>query len=93
MDLFARYDQRPLHPESRDLTTFNSPMGPYRLTTVPMGDTNAVQIYQADICFILQEEIPHHTIPFIDDIAIKMLLTQYVLPDGHYETIPENSGI
>ena len=29
MDMFARYDQRPLHPESQDLTTFNSPMGPY----------------------------------------------------------------
>ena len=75
MDLFAGYNQRPLHPESRDLTTFNSPMGPYRLTTVPMGYPNAVQIYQADICFILQEEIPRHTIPFINDVAFKMLLT------------------
>ena len=82
MDLFARYDQWPLHPESQDLTTFNSPTGPYQLT-VPMGYTNAVQIYQADICFILQEEIPCHTIPFIDDVAIKTLLTQYILPDGH----------
>ena len=93
MDLFAGYDQWPLHPESWDLTTFNSPMGPYRLTTVPMGYTNAVQIYQADICFILQEEIPRHTIPFIDDVAIKTLLTRFVLLDGHYETMPENSGI
>ena len=58
-----------------------------------MGHTNVVQIYQADICFILQEEIPCHTIPFIDDVAIKMLLTRYILPDGHYETIPENPGI
>ena len=74
MDLFAGYDQWPLHPESQDLTTFNSPMGPYWLTMVPMRYTNAVQIYQADICFILQEEIPRHTIPFIDDVAIKTLL-------------------
>ena len=75
MDLFARYNQRPLHPESWNLTTFNSPMGPYQLTTVPMGYTNGVQIYQADICFILQKEIPRHTVPFIDDVAIKTLLT------------------
>ena len=30
MDLFAGYDQRPLHVESRDMTTFNSPLGPYQ---------------------------------------------------------------
>ena len=48
MDLFAGYDQHPLHPDSRDLTTFNSPLGPHCLTTIPMGYTNAVQIYQAD---------------------------------------------
>jgi hypothetical protein len=53
MDLFARYDQCPLHLESRDLTTFNSPMGPHRLTTLPMGYTIMVQIYQADMLFIL----------------------------------------
>jgi len=45
MDLFAGYDQRPLHPDSRDLTTFSSPMGPHCLTTVPMGYTNPVQIH------------------------------------------------
>ena len=45
MDLFAGYDQRPLHVDSRDMTMFNSPLGPHCLTTLPMGHTNAVQIY------------------------------------------------
>ena len=71
MDLFVGYDQRPLHVESRDMTMFNSPLGPYRCTTLPMGHTNAAQIYQADMAFILQEEIPHHTMPFINDLPIK----------------------
>ena len=53
MDLFAGYDQRPLHVNSRDMTTFNSPLGPHRPTTIPMGYTNAVQVYQADMSFIL----------------------------------------
>ena len=53
MDLFAGYDQRPLHPDSQDLTTFNSPLGPHCLTTIPMGYTNVVQIYQANMSFIL----------------------------------------
>ena len=51
---------------------FNSPLGPHRLTTLPMGHTNAVQIYQADMAFILQDEIPHHTMPFIDDRTARM---------------------
>ena len=93
MDLFAGYDQRPLHVDSRDMTTFNSPLGPHRLTTLPMGHTNAVQIYQADMAFILQDEIPHHTMPFIDDLPVKSETSWYQRLDGSYETIPENPGI
>ena len=37
MDMFAGYNQCPLHLDSWDLTTFNSPLGPHRLTTIPMG--------------------------------------------------------
>ena len=71
MDLFAGYDQRPLHVDSWDMTTFNSPLGPHCLTTLPMGHTNAVQIYQADMAFILQDDIPHYTMLFIDDLLVK----------------------
>ena len=44
LDLAAGFDQWPLTEESRDLTTFNSPLGPHCLTTILMGYTNAVQI-------------------------------------------------
>ena len=93
MDLFAGYDQRLLHVDSRDMTTFNSPLGPHRLTTLPMGHTNAVQIYQADMAFILQDEIPHHTMPFINDLPVKSETSWYQRPDGLYEMILENPGI
>ena len=53
--------------DSRDMTMFNSLLGPHRLTTLPMGHTNTVQIYQVDMAFILQDKIPHHTMLFIDD--------------------------
>ena len=36
MDLYAGYDQCPLHMDSRDITTFNSLLGPHCLTTLPM---------------------------------------------------------
>ena len=93
MDLFAGYDQHLLHPDSQDLTTFNSPLGPHCLTTIPMGYTNAVQIYQADMSFILQDEIPCYSYPFINDLPVKSVTTRYENLDGSFETIPDNPGI
>jgi hypothetical protein len=48
---------------------------------------------QEDINYILQEEIPLFSVPFIDDVAIKGPVTSYENADGTYETIPKNSGI
>ncbi|KAF9470610.1 hypothetical protein BDN70DRAFT_821126, partial [Pholiota conissans] len=52
-----------------------------------------MQIQHGDITFILQDEIPHVTIPFIDDIPVKGPISRYIQKDGLYETIPENTGI
>src|SRR5712664_3587685 len=43
-DLFVGFDQRPLAPQSRDMTTFQTPLGTFRLTRIPMGYTNSMQI-------------------------------------------------
>ena len=93
LDLFVGYDERPLDISSRDLTTFPTPFGAYRLTSVPMGWSNAVPAFHADVTFTLEPEIPHVTIPFLDDAGVKGPPTCYELPDGSYETIPENPGI
>ena len=37
LDLFVAFDQRSLDVRSRDLTSFQSPLGALRLTSVPMG--------------------------------------------------------
>ena len=37
--------------------------------------------------FILQDEIPRYSYPFIDDLPIKSVTTQYENLDGSYETI------
>jgi hypothetical protein len=68
----------------------------HTLTLIPTGHTrgsNSVQIYQADMSFILQEEIPHYTMPFIDDLLVKSGMTRYQDKDGSYKTILENPGI
>ena len=93
MDLFVGYDERALAPSSRDYTTFQSPFGALRLTTLPMGWTNSVPIFHDDVTHILQQEIPHVTQPYIDDVPVRGPPSRYLLPNGEPETIPENPGI
>ena len=93
LDLFVSFDQRLVHPDSHDYMTFQSPLGTLRLTSIAMGYTNSPQIMHGDTTYILRDEIPHVTIPFMDDIPLKGPPTRYKLPDGGYEMIPENNGI
>ena len=93
MDLFVGYDERALAKTSRDYTTFQTPFGAMRLTTLPMGWTNSVPIFHDDVTYILRPEIPHVTQPYIDDVPIRGPATRYVLPSGEEERIPQNSGI
>jgi hypothetical protein len=93
MDLYVGYDERALAQSSRDYTTFQTPYGALRLTTLPMGWTNSVPIFHDDVTHILQPEIPHTTQPYIDDVPVRGPATRYIQPNGEPETIPENPGI
>ena len=93
LDLYVGYDERILAEKSRDLTTFQTPFGALRLTTLPMGWTNSVPIFHDDVTYILKDEMPHFTKPYIDDVPIRGPETRYELPGGGYETIPENLGV
>ena len=37
LNLYVSFDQRQLHPNSRDMTTFNTPLSAFCLTVLPMG--------------------------------------------------------
>ena len=93
LDLYVGYDERALATSSRDFTTFQTPFGAMRLTTLPMGWTNSVPIFHGDVTYILQPEIPHVTQPYIDDVPVRGPKTRYVLPTGEEEKIPQNPGI
>jgi hypothetical protein len=93
LDLFVGYDERLIAESSRDYTTFQTPFGALRLVTLPMGWTNSVPIFHDDTTFILQEETPHITVPFIDDVPVKGPKSQYIDELGNFETIPQNPGI
>lgn len=72
--------------------TFQTPVGTFRLTALPMGWTNAVPIFQQDVAFLLKDEM-NITKNFVDDVPVRGASTRYELPGGSYETIPENPGI
>jgi hypothetical protein len=93
LDLYVGYDEQVIAESSRDYTTFQAPYGALRLVTLPMGWTNSVPIFHDDVTHILQPEIPHHTIPVIDDCPVRGPASRYQDAEGNYETIPENSGI
>lgn len=93
LDLLVAFDHRELDVRSRDLTTFQTPFGAFRLSVMPMGYTNSVPILQGDVSFIFRDEIPEHMNPFADDCNVLGPTSRYELPAGGYETIPENSGI
>ena len=93
LDLYVGYDERLLAENSRDMTTFQTPFGALRLVTLPMGWTNSVPIFHEDVTYILQDEIPEFTEPYIDDVPIRGPAHRYELPNGGFETLTENSGI
>ena len=68
-DLFAGYDGRILAVKSRPLTTFNSIIGPHRLTVLPQGATNSVPEFQRCTRHVFQPEIPDTCDVFIDDVT------------------------
>jgi hypothetical protein len=49
-----------------------------------MGWTNSVLIFHDNITFILQAEIPHVTIPYINDMPFKGPMTMYQKVDNSY---------
>ena len=93
MDLYVGYDKCALATSLQDYTTFQTPFGTMRLTTLPMGWTNSVPIFHDDVCYILQPEIPHVTQPYIDNIPVRGPATRYIQENSEPETIPENPGI
>jgi len=87
-DIMGGYDERELDPSSRPLTTFETVLGRLQLTRLPQGATNSVAVYQAQMTWILQEEIPDHVGIFIDDGGIKGPTSTY-----NNEKLAENSEI
>ena len=92
LNLFVAFDQQKLNIRARDLTTFQTPLSAFRLTSIPMRYTNSQQIMHADVTFILKDEMSNPAFPYIDDVPIKGSKTRYEIEEG-YETISGNINI
>jgi hypothetical protein len=92
MDLFVGFDHHVLAEDSRNLTTFQTPLGTFCLMVLPQGWTDSLAIFQNDIAFILQDEI-ECTPNFQDNVNVLGPHTRYELGNSSYETIPQNTGI
>ena len=92
-DLFWGFDARKIHPQSRDLMAFMTPLGLLQITSLPTGFTNSPAEFQKCMVMVLQNEIPQVANIFIDDLPIKGPTTQYLDEDGNPELLPENPGI
>ena len=84
VDLYSGYDQMLLHPKSRDLTAFFTPLGLLRNTTLPQGATNSVAQFVRIMSLILEDINPEMAKPFVDDVGVKGPYTDY---DGE-EALP-----
>lgn len=87
-DVFGGYDERELAEESRPLTTFETPVGRMQLTRLPQGATNSVSVYQAQMVWVIQDEIPENFGIFIHYSGIKGPNSTY-----NNEKLEENSEI
>jgi len=93
LDLYIGYDERVLAKCLRDLITFQTPFGALRLVMLPMGWMNSVPIFHDDVTYILRDEIPRYTLPYIDDMPIRDPTTRYEKSDGTLEVLEKNPGI
>jgi len=69
------------------------PFEALRLVTLPIGWMNSVSIFHDDVTYILRNEIPKYTLPYIDDMPIKGPTTRYKKPGGTLEVLEKNPGI
>ena len=92
-DLFWGFDARKIHPKSRELTAFQTPLGLLQITSLPTGFTNSPAEFQKCMAIVLKDEIPHTANIFIDDLPIKGPRTMYLDTHGKPEVMKENPGI
>jgi hypothetical protein len=77
VNLYSSYNQILLHPKSRDLTAFFTPLRLLQNTILPQGATNSITQFIRVISLILEDINPKVAMPFLNNINIKGLYINY----------------
>ena len=77
IDFFSNYDQIKLNKKSRNLTTFHTPIGLLKITTLPQKAINSVTQFARITTKILQKYISRLYFSFLDNINTKRSKTRY----------------
>jgi hypothetical protein len=59
------------------MTAFHTPLGLVRQCTLQMGTTNSVAEFVRVMTKICRDHIPHRCMPYLDDVCVKGLKTDY----------------
>jgi hypothetical protein len=87
-DLFSGFDAIWIHPKSRPMQVFHSPVGPKQQATMAHGYTNAMQQFSLRTAHALKPIMPEIANPFVDDCGVKGPPTRY-----DNVSIPQNVNI
>ncbi|GBG70500.1 hypothetical protein CBR_g6628 [Chara braunii] len=71
IDLYSGYDQFPVYPADRPITSMHTPRGLVHMNVAPQGWTNAVAMVQRSMIRVMQPINSQITEPYIDDLAVK----------------------
>jgi hypothetical protein len=77
INFLSGYDQAKLAERCRDITAFITPIRLLRQTTLPQDAINSVTQFVRIVIKILEDLIPDIYRPFLDDIGVKGLKTDY----------------
>ena len=71
LDFYSGYHQIALNKEDQINTSFITPFGAYRYTTMPFGLKNAGATYQRAIQLCLMKQIRRNVEAYMDDVVVK----------------------
>ena len=77
IDFFSNYKQIKLNKKSKNLTTFHTPIGLLRITTLSQKTINSVTQFARITIKILQKHILCLYFPFLDNIDVKRSKIRY----------------
>ena len=77
MNFFSGYNQVLLHEKLHDITVFQTLLGLLQITTLSQGAMNLVSQFCQVMGLVLESNISHDCLAYLDDLGVKRSKTKY----------------